>query len=77
MKLERVEAANRRLHVLADAFGRLLVDAFHYLALFTIGAAIVWSGAVALAGMSAKGHASIDDILLLFIYLELGAMVGI
>ncbi len=24
-----------------------------------------------------KGHASIDDILLLFIYLELGAMVGI
>jgi len=27
--------------------------------------------------MAAKGHASIDDILLLFIYLELGAMVGI
>jgi phosphate starvation-inducible membrane PsiE len=27
--------------------------------------------------MAANGHASIDDILLLFIYLELGAMVGI
>jgi phosphate starvation-inducible membrane PsiE len=27
--------------------------------------------------MAAKGHAAIDDILLLFIYLELGAMVGI
>jgi phosphate starvation-inducible membrane PsiE len=27
--------------------------------------------------MLTKGHASIDDILLLFIYLELGAMVGI
>ena len=27
--------------------------------------------------MAAKGQASIDDILLLFIYLELGAMVGI
>jgi phosphate starvation-inducible membrane PsiE len=27
--------------------------------------------------MGAKGHATIDDILLLFIYLELGAMVGI
>ena len=27
--------------------------------------------------MAQKGHASIDDILLLFIYLELGAMVGI
>jgi phosphate starvation-inducible membrane PsiE len=27
--------------------------------------------------MAAKGHASIEDILLLFIFLELGAMVGI
>ena len=27
--------------------------------------------------MASKGHARIDDILLLFIYLELGAMVGI
>jgi len=27
--------------------------------------------------MAQKGSASIDDILLLFIYLELGAMVGI
>ncbi len=31
----------------------------------------------AFVGMTGKGHASIDDILLLFIYLELGAMVGI
>jgi protein PsiE len=77
MNLERVEAANKRMHVLADAFGRLLVDGFHYLALFAIGAAIVWSAGVALAGMWTKGHATIDDILLLFIYLELGAMVGI
>ena len=27
--------------------------------------------------MAGKGHATIEDILLLFIYLELGAMVGI
>ena len=27
--------------------------------------------------MAEKGHTSIDDILLLFIYLELGAMVGV
>jgi phosphate starvation-inducible membrane PsiE len=53
------------------------VDAFHYLALFAIGGAIVWSAAVAFFGMATKGHASIEDILLLFIYLELGAMVGI
>jgi protein PsiE len=58
-------------------FGGMLVDAFHYLALFVIGGAIVWSAGFAFLGMAAKGHASIDDILLLFIYLELGAMVGI
>lgn len=57
--------------------GGILVDAFHYLALFAIGGAIVWSAVYAFVGMMGKGAASIDDILLLFIYLELGAMVGI
>ena len=60
-----------------DRFGGVLVDGFHYLALFAIGGATVWSAVVAFVGMAAKGHASIEDILLLFIYLELGAMVGI
>ena len=60
-----------------DRFGGALVDGFHYLALFAIGGAIVWSAAYAFIGMAGKGYASIDDILLLFIYLELGAMVGI
>jgi phosphate starvation-inducible membrane PsiE len=60
-----------------DAVGELLVDAFHYLALFAIGATTVWSGAAAFIGMAARGHASLGDILLLFIYLEIGAMVGI
>jgi phosphate starvation-inducible membrane PsiE len=60
-----------------NRFGSVLVDAFHYLALFAIGGAIVWSAVYAFIGMMGKGHASIDDILLLFIYLELGAMVGI
>ena len=61
----------------ADAIGQLLVDAFHLLALFVIGATTVWSAAVAFIGMVAKGSASLADILLLFIYLEIGAMVGI
>ena len=61
----------------ADTFGALLVDAFHYLALFAIGATTVWSAAVAFVGMVAQGRASLGDILLLFIYLEIGAMVGI
>ena len=77
MKLQRAEAMNQWIHTFADVIGKLLVDAFHYLALFAIGFAIVWSAAVAFLGMTEKGHASIDDILLLFIYLELGAMVGI
>jgi phosphate starvation-inducible membrane PsiE len=62
---------------LAGPAGTLLVDGFHYLALFAIGATTVWSGAAAFFGMAAKGHAELSDILLLFIYLELGAMVGI
>lgn len=61
----------------AESIGNLLVDGFHYLALFAIGGAIIWSAITAFMTMGAKGHASIDDILLLFIYLELGAMVGI
>ena len=71
------ESVNQRFNAFADAVGRLLVDLFHHLALFAIGAAIVWSAVATFSGMVAKGHASIDDILLLFIYLELGAMVGI
>jgi phosphate starvation-inducible membrane PsiE len=77
MKLQWAETTHQRVRTLADAAGNLLVDGFHYLALFAIGGAIVWSAVVAFLGMAAKGHASIDDILLLFIYLELGAMVGI
>ena len=76
-KLKKKSILNEKLHQFSDSFGNLLVDLFHYIALFAIGGAIVWSAAVAFIGMSSKGHASIEDILLLFIYLELGAMVGI
>jgi phosphate starvation-inducible membrane PsiE len=62
---------------LADSVGAFLVDAFHLLALFAIGATTVWSAAATFIGMVEKGHASLADILLLFIYLEIGAMVGI
>lgn len=56
--------------------GDLLVDSFHYLALFGIGATIVWSAIHDYIEMMKTGHADLEDILLLFIYLELGAMVG-
>jgi protein PsiE len=68
---------HRDLKDTADAIGQLLVDAFHFLALFVIGATTVWSAAAAFIGMIAQGRASLADILLLFIYLEIGAMVGI
>src|SRR5712664_3144620 len=61
----------------ADEIGILLVDGFHYLALFAIGATTVWSALAAFCGMFAKGRAELSDILLLFIYLEIGAMVGV
>jgi phosphate starvation-inducible membrane PsiE len=57
--------------------GNALVDLFHYLALFIIGATIVWSAVSEYMKIMQEGHAALKDILLLFIYLELGAMVGI
>ena len=54
-----------------------MVDGFELIALFAIGSTIVWSAAVAYLGMMRQGAASVEDILLLFIFLELGAMVGI
>ena len=69
--------AHRAMKELADPVGTLLVDAFHLLALFVIGATTVWSAAVTFVHMAAQGRARIEDILLLFIYLEIGATVGI
>ncbi|MDH6422150.1 protein PsiE [Polynucleobacter sphagniphilus] len=70
----KLEDAFERLTV---PIGNLFVSLFHRIALFGIGAATVWSAAVAFIGMANKGSASIEDLLLLFIYLEIGAMVGI
>lgn len=56
--------------------GDILVDSFHYLALFGIGATIVWSAIHDYIDMMKSGHANLEEILLLFIYLELGAMIG-
>ncbi len=67
----------KRIDHFADDIGTIMVSTFHTLALFAIGSVVVWSATIAFLGMTAKGSASIEDILLLFIYLELGAMVGI
>lgn len=72
-----IDKRGERISALTETVGGALVTGFHLLALFTIGATIVWSAVHAFMGMVVKGQASLDDILLLFIYLELGAMVGI
>ena len=57
--------------------GNLFVSLFHRIALFGIGAATVWAAVMSFAEMMQKPYASVQDLLLLFIYLEIGAMVGI
>ena len=74
---ERITAVNACTKKLANSIGSVLVNGFHLLALFAIGGAIVWSAVFAFIDMVRAGTATIEDILLLFIYLELGAMVGI
>ena len=58
-------------------FGNWLVDGFHLLGLFVIGGTVVWAAVHAYLDMIERGQAGLDGVLLLFIYLELGAMVGI
>lgn len=57
--------------------GDSIVELFHLLGLFVVGGTIVWSAIFEYIDIISKGHASLGDILLLFIYLELGAMVGV
>jgi len=61
----------------ADQIGNILVTVFHKLALFGIGAATTWAAGWTFWELFAKPYATISDLLLLFIYLEIGAMVGI
>jgi len=67
-----------KIETLLDRFGNIAVESFHYIALFIIGCMVIWSaGHTVFDILTIKQFATIDDILLLFIYLELGAMVGI
>ena len=60
-----------------DIFGNRLVEIFHRLALFSIGAATVWAAGTTFIDLFKQTHATVGDLLLMFIYLEIGAMVGI
>jgi len=62
-----------------DQFGDVFIEIFHVVGLFVIGGTIVWSAVseYLLIMQQESGFASLKDILLLFIYIELGAMTGI
>jgi phosphate starvation-inducible membrane PsiE len=60
-----------------ERIGDRLIEVFHLAGLFVIGGTIVWSAIHEYIDIMSKSHAGLDDILLLFIYLELGAMTGI
>lgn len=72
-----LKRCDEKLNSLSDELGNLLVNLFHQIALFAIGAATVWASVHAFIGMVEAGKSNIEDLLLLFIYLEIGAMVGI
>lgn len=76
-QIQWAERLRKSLHRGADSIGNLVVEAFHYLALFGIAAITVWAAISAFIGMLGQEKISVDDILLLFIYLELLAMSGI
>ena len=62
-----------------DQLGDVFIEIFHVVGLFVIGGTIVWSAVseYLLIMQQESGFASLKDILLLFIYIELGAMTGI
>ena len=60
-----LQSLTDKTDILAKDTGSFLVKFFHYLALFVIGAAIVWGAAFEFLSMVENGAASIEDILLL------------
>lgn len=61
----------------AEQVGDSMVQLFHLVGLFVIGGMVLWASVWEIVLILREGHPSIKDILLLFIYLEMGAMVGI
>lgn len=74
---EHKEEMSHPLLVKIEHYGNILVDVFHLVGLFVIGASILWASWSEVLQIIEHGGPKIKDVLLLFIYLELGAMVGI
>lgn len=50
MKQNWAERLRASMHHQAESLGNLLVEAFHYLALFAIGATVFWAAGAAFLG---------------------------
>ena len=74
---EDIKNLEQRIESWLIPTGNLFVSLFHRIALFGIGALTVWAAGMSFYEMMQKPYASVQDLLLLFIYLEIGAMVGI
>ena len=57
--------------------GDVLAESFHLVGLFVVGVMILWASIAEVTYIIDKGQPGVKDVLMLFIYLELGAMVGI
>jgi len=68
---------NTDIHERLQYIGREFVDICHYVILFLISVVVVWTAGKEFVGIVQKGSADLKDILMLFIYLELLAMIGI
>ena len=74
-----INVSNPKMRILErmQHIGREFVDICHYIILFLISVVVVWTAGKEFFVIFQKGSADLKDILLLFIYLELLAMIGI
>lgn len=77
MSKNKIDLFREAFNKQADSLGNLFVEVFHYIALFAVGAIIAWAALQELLSIFSAHKELVDGILMLFIYLELGAMVGI
>jgi len=77
MAMVQTSSIKCRVDDTASRFGDTLTTLYHHFALIIILVTVIWSSLIAFWSMVQKNEVTVEDILLLFIYLELGAMVGV
>ena len=75
--MESLKEKGKQIKEYVDFAGNALIGTFHYLGLFVIGGVVIWASIIELYHVLDLGKPGIENVLTLFIYLELGAMVGV